>query len=473
MHTSRPGTSSARPDHDAMGATPRQGSRCVFDPDSGTLVLEIGPVDVLDRQGGRSGGIDPALAGDPLIGAQPEPVVLEFAGFDPGTGEYIFTGGSFSVADAGSVVLIDGQVREMRIGRTVPGPTLGNFAWFTSLSVNEGEDADGRSSGWARGFVETGLFGHGLSAIQRARLVFPVLTFTTEIDLVAATNGFTRPADLPATVLLTIATDPQAGPATWFDTFDGYPVGPLAGLGGWEPWGGDPALAGFRVSGERSFSPPNAVEIDGEDDAVRRLEGYERGTWEIRARQYVPSSLTGRQAFILLNTYPATRAAHWSLQLVADGAAGTFGDYDTGAAVPLATDRWAEIRVVVDLERDEQSVYYDGQWLLTRSWTAGVVPGGARNVAAVDLFGFDSAGAVWYDDLEIAPAQPVGACTVERFGCTRVGAEACEAFEGTYGGDGSECPEPPPFCAADCDGDGRAAVGDFFCFVQAYAAGCP
>ena len=40
----------------------------------------------------------------------------------------------------------------------------------------------------------------------------------------------------------------------------------------------------------------------------------------------------------------------------------------------------AEIRVEIDLDLDEQSVFYNGDHLLTKSWTAGNVPGGAASL---------------------------------------------------------------------------------------------
>ena len=57
------------------------------------------------------------------------------------------------------------------------------------------------------------------------------------------------------------------------------------------------------------------------------------------------------------------------------------------------------IEVIVDLDADMQSVFYDGQLLGEYSWTAGVEPGGAAEIAAIDLYGGGSSSTVFYDDI--------------------------------------------------------------------------
>ncbi len=104
----------------------------------------------------------------------------------------------------------------------------------------------------------------------------------------------------------------------------------------------------------------------------------------------------------------------WSLQLVASAELGTIVDYnDAAATLPLVTDAWAEIKVVIDLDTDWQTVSYNGVILQPgKGWTDGAgTPGGALNLGAVDLYS-DSAysTSVYYDDMSVLPAGDALVC---------------------------------------------------------------
>jgi len=254
---------------------------------------------------------------------------------------------------------------------------------------------------------------------------------------------------------------------TWSDSLDTYEPGPLVGSGGWESWDNDPAGAGFLVTDEQAASPPHSVVIDGHDDAVRRLHGYTEGVWVVSAWQYVRASLDDRQFLILLNTYEAGGPKNWSLQLVTDGAAGAFADFNTGDALPLITDEWAEIRVMIDLQQDEQSVFYNGELLVTKSWTDGVSGDGALNVGALNLYGDGSAHPVYYDDIAIDEIAPIGACVLDDGVCEELFREACESFGGEYAGHGTICADLEP-CPADFDQDGDVDTSDLLHLLGAW-----
>lgn len=199
---------------------------------------------------------------------------------------------------------------------------------------------------------------------------------------------------------------PAAAMAQWSDNFDLYMSGSqLSGQGGWEPWDGDPGAANFYVSNAVSHSTANSALIDGVDDAVHRYSGYTSGQWEYIAYQYIPSGGTGAATyFILLNTYPATSGEpHWSLQLEMNPDTALVTDVDAAIATTLLMDQWVEIKVVIDLIADEQTVYYNGTALVTKSWTAGTGGGsGALNIGAVDLWGNGTTYPVYYDDMSLS-----------------------------------------------------------------------
>lgn len=165
------------------------------------------PGTILDNQGGRSGGVDPAYSADPLIGAGTGPIDLTYIGRDDATGEYLFTGSPFFLHNPVASLRIEGHIGIFRISSTLPGEFSRACAPFERLSVVDTAETDEFASAWALQFVRTGWFGQELSEPQREALVYPVISFTTDgIDLVEATDGFTQPAELPGTVLLSIGT---------------------------------------------------------------------------------------------------------------------------------------------------------------------------------------------------------------------------------------------------------------------------
>ncbi len=265
----------------------------------------------------------------------------------------------------------------------------------------------------------------------------------------------------------------QYGAPRWNDAFDEYPAGPLAGQGGWEPWNGDPEASGFEVDAGNAHSEPHSLAIDGADDAVRRFAGYTYGVHELTTWMFVPPDMDDVQALILLNTYPAQVAADWSLQLEIDGDAGVIADRNGDARLPLRRGEWTPLRVLIDLDRDTQTVWYDGVRMLDKSWTGGVAEGGAANIAAINLFGGGSAHTVHHDDVLLDDGDGRGACVLEDGTC-RDGAhpEFCAAIGGAYLGHEIAC---APGCSADLDGDGTVAFGDLLVVLGAWGecAGCP
>ena len=67
--------------------------------------------------------------------------------------------------------------------------------------------------------------------------------------------------------------------------------------------------------------------------------------------------------------------------------------------LPLITDQWVEIRVYIDLGYDWMEVYYNGELLVEKKWSAGPdnEGNGIVNLSAVDLFS-SSSKSVYFDD---------------------------------------------------------------------------
>lgn len=258
----------------------------------------------------------------------------------------------------------------------------------------------------------------------------------------------------------------------WHDAFDFHEAGfGLHGQYGWKGWDNNP-LADGLVTDAQARSPFNALLVAGETDLVQEFD-LPADRYVFTAWQYVPGDFqsgcdpTGEfcgSFFILLNSYQDGGPYHWSTQLHADSLTGSFiRDQETPVAVPLITDSWVRIDVMIDLVADVHRVYYDGMELgPPASWTAGVFGGGggALNIGAVDLYGNGST-EVYYDDIHLRPL------VTGDLNCDdMVGFDDVLLFSVCLAGPEVEC--DPECTCADLDRDSDADVADFAVFQCAF-----
>jgi hypothetical protein len=195
---------------------------------------------------------------------------------------------------------------------------------------------------------------------------------------------------------------PATAIGQWSEDFDSYADGSsMHGQGGWKGWGNDPTWTAY-VTSAQSLSSPQSVDISLNSDLVHEYAGYTTGQWVYTAWQYIPENFSGQSYFILLNTYSDSGTNNWSTQVRFDSGLGIVESEFDYSQLPLITGRWVELRNEIDLDADSQSIYYDGQLLVTKSWTAGVSGNGALNIGAVDLFA-NGASTVYYDDISLVP----------------------------------------------------------------------
>ncbi len=186
----------------------------------------------------------------------------------------------------------------------------------------------------------------------------------------------------------------------WEDNFDSYTLGPLHGQGGWEAWDNNPDTTAY-VTDDQSRSPSNSAEIawfDGVSaDIVYQFSGVSSGQWTLTVWQYVPSDMTGNSYYLLLDQYEHGGTQSWSLQLEVSAQKGTILDFDDpDTSLPLITDQWVEIRVEIDFEAYIQTVYYNDDELLSKSW------GTAKNLGCIDLYADQAeSSSVYYDDFTL------------------------------------------------------------------------
>ncbi len=198
----------------------------------------------------------------------------------------------------------------------------------------------------------------------------------------------------------------------WHDGFEDYIINSdLVGQGNWEMWGGSASSPTARVAGDNSLYGNQSIKILGNenstgDDILHQFAGCETGIWELSAWQYIPGNAAGGSTyFILLNQYNCAGIdCNWSAQLQFDPDQNlVISQYD-GNSLPLKKNIWVKIMALIDLESNSQSIYYDDQHLVTKSWTNGVSGGGSLNIAAVNLFSGDLESTfVYYDDFRLMP----------------------------------------------------------------------
>ena len=159
----------------------------------------------------------------------------------------------------------------------------------------------------------------------------------------------------------------------------------------------------------QASSAPNSVAIAGPTDIVQPFSGFTSGVHVLTAKQFIPAGFSGESYFIVQNRYnDAGTDLSWSVQVIFSSVPGTLAN-STGAAnpgsMPFVTNTWSDIAVVIDLDNNNQSFYYNGARLYTGSWTAQFPPNagstpGTLTIGALDLFA-NNASVVYYDDIAL------------------------------------------------------------------------
>ncbi len=201
--------------------------------------------------------------------------------------------------------------------------------------------------------------------------------------------------------MIAVAGLASAASAQWFDGFEAYANGPLF-AGGWDGWDGSPAARGevnslFAHTGEKS------ILITGGADAVHPFAPgeYSSGLWTMTTWMLLfQNDHTSSTYFIVNNVYNHGGPYEWTIQMQFDPASGNVIDNLRGnPSVPIAYDRWAEIRLEINLDADTVDTYYDGALLSSGQYT---IRGGPVEIGNIDLFTLGATS--YYDDFNIVPA---------------------------------------------------------------------
>ncbi len=187
-------------------------------------------------------------------------------------------------------------------------------------------------------------------------------------------------------------------PGEFRDNFDSAAQGSICGQNNWEQWVGSTDVCG-QVSRDFAFDGSQSVKLVGNvggstgkgDDIVQRVS-VNGGVWTFRAMTYISQSATGSGYISLLNTYDDPPGApistyRWSFDATFDAFSSTLSVFRAVPTMPLVRDRWAELRVDINLDTDSVDVSYDGQTFITgKSWTDGSSDNGLPRIQAIDLY---------------------------------------------------------------------------------------
>jgi hypothetical protein len=180
----------------------------------------------------------------------------------------------------------------------------------------------------------------------------------------------------------------------------------LQNVGGWAGWDGAVGAAGY-VTDMQARSAPYSQNIEGSTDSVH-LYSAAGGKWVYTAWQYIPTWRSGSPYFILMNSYDGSGQNYaWSVQVTftAEGKVHNDWDADLTKDLDIVPDQWVELKVLIDLDNDTHTFYYNGVELYTGVWKRPGDTAARPTIAAVDLYA-NSATAIYYDDMSLVKDVP-------------------------------------------------------------------
>lgn len=178
------------------------GSTVSFDAATGMLLFNPGTVDVLDLQGGLSGGVDPQFAADGLLGANLSISPLQLLGVES-DGRYRFSGGTVHVGSPSGSVSLDASFDEYLVGNTSRANSVDSFAALTSGQASESLEGEMPPT-FLEAFNDAHVLQRGLDPTTLEDRIMS-LTFLTApgLNLAQLTSGFTQSAMfVPADIVI-------------------------------------------------------------------------------------------------------------------------------------------------------------------------------------------------------------------------------------------------------------------------------
>jgi hypothetical protein len=182
-----------------LGSSQFAGSQVSYDAPSRMLSFFIGTIDILNAGGVLQPGVDAAYQGDTIANTQLTATDLQFQSIDP-DGRYRFSGGQVGLVDPEQHLGFQGSYSEYLIDNTSHDDSLTSYGLFDELLITDsGVECP---SVFLDDFSEVNIMGESIPREDWLAIQGIDFAFVTQVNLVDATQGFTRTVFLPATIII-------------------------------------------------------------------------------------------------------------------------------------------------------------------------------------------------------------------------------------------------------------------------------
>ena len=175
------------------------------------------------------------------------------------------------------------------------------------------------------------------------------------------------------------------------ESFEEYPVGGkiaqsaiAAGHDWWTTWSNTPGGNNDgTVSDAYASEGSNSGYFTNSTDQVLLLGNYETGVYDFSFDIYTPAGKDGY--FNILHAFPASDNADWAMQAYFNAESDETNNeswHSTGhgsvhaggglvADLPCVEDEWMNVRVNIDCDNDQATLYFNGEEIYTWQWSLG------------------------------------------------------------------------------------------------------
>jgi len=192
------------------------------------------------------------------------------------------------------------------------------------------------------------------------------------------------------------------------ESFEEYTVGNkiaaeavAAGHDWWTTWSNQPGGSNDgTVSNDYASEGNNSGYFTNASDQVLLLGDYETGVYDLSFDVYTPAGKDGY--FNILHTFPASDNGDWAMQAYFNAESDETNNemwHSTGhgsvhaggalvADLPCVEDEWMNVRVHIDCDIDEATLFFNDQEIYTWQWSLGSFGDeGTRLIAGANFFG--------------------------------------------------------------------------------------
>jgi len=218
-----------------------------------------------------------------------------------------------------------------------------------------------------------------------------------------------------------VSVDEELGAISWyppantliFDDIDAYAPGDyIAEVGDdWTTWSNAPGGAeDALVTDAQASSPSNSVVVELNQDLVLIMEDYTSGVYSYEMKMFVPTGYCGY--FNLQKT--STPGEEWAFQIYYQTDGMAYADMAAAAAYshPFNHDEWMDLKVIVDLDSDWATYFFNGEEIGGYQWTLGTFgTAGLLQFGGVNIFGGANATTTdtpmfYFDDVKLTELVP-------------------------------------------------------------------